>query len=120
MDKEPIQHAPLINHALHDAVFAVSVIALIVALFIFYRRRHEITGDMREYWRFVCFGLVFYTISEYSDLYTPGLTSSLGGHNYLTEQTLVVALVFLFIAIHRMVGKFSNIPENAGTSTPTP
>jgi len=49
------------------------------------------------------FGLFFYTVSEFSDLFTPGLRASLGMHNYFTEFALLTGLSLIFLALRRMV-----------------
>jgi len=103
MGVEPLQNVPLINLALHWAVLLLSLVAMIFAGAIWLRVRKN-KADMSVFtWKLVFLGLIFYTISEYSDLYTPGLKASLGVHNYFTEGTLLVGVAFIFIAIKRLI-----------------
>lgn len=102
MKVEPLQYAPLINHLSHAAVFGLSLIALVIA-FVYWRRsvKEQRPTEMVE--KLIFFGMLFYAISEYSDLYTSGLKASLGVHNYFTELALLTGVALLFIAIRRLV-----------------
>ncbi len=103
MEVEPLQVVPTLNLLLHWAVFLVSFAAMVFAGILWHRYRKSGRTQMLFTWKLIFFGLLFYTISEYSDLYTPGLKASLGMHNYFTEGAMLVATALLFIAVKRLV-----------------
>lgn len=94
--------APVINLVFHGAVFTLALVTFIAAVLGWYVR-HKRGEQVGEYWKMFVFGLFFYTVSEFSDLFTPGLRASLGMHNYFTELALLIALAFIFIAMRRIV-----------------
>ncbi len=105
---EPLQDVPFINLALHWLVFSVSLLAFIASAYYYARiKRHRpqtnVAHPAEQYSLYIMLGLLFYTISEYSDLYTPGLLASLGMHNYFTELSLLIGMVFIIIAVRRMI-----------------
>lgn len=93
---------PIANILIHNAVFWLSFIAFIVSVIAWYKMRGS-GKPIEEYWTMFVFGLFFYTISEFSDLFTPGLRASLGMHNYFTELALLVGLAFIFIGMRRLI-----------------
>lgn len=103
MGVEPLQDVPLLNLVLHWSVFLLSFVAMVIAGRIWWKYRKTGNSGMLFTWKLLFFGFIFYTISEYSDLYTPGLKASLGMHNYFTESAMLVATTFLFIAIKRLI-----------------
>lgn len=103
MGVEPLQDVPTLNLALHWAVFIFSFVAMVFAGAVWYKYRKTGRTEMLFTWKLLFLGLIFYTISEYSDIYTPGLKASLGMHNYFTEGAMLVATAFLFIAAKRLV-----------------
>lgn len=112
---EPLQDVPLLNLVLHWAVFILSTSACVASILIWRRERTQAHPQLLEAWKLVAFGLFFYAVSEYSDLYTPGLKASLGVHNYFTEGTLLVGIVFIFIAIRRLVVHLEATDTSAAT-----
>lgn len=103
MGVEPLQDVPTLNLVLHWAVFLFSFVAMVFAGTVWYRYRKAGRIEMLFTWKLLFFGLIFYTISEYSDIYTPGLKASLGMHNYFTEGAMLVAVALISIAIKRLV-----------------
>lgn len=95
--------APLLNVLFHGAVFLLSFGALIGAWIVWRKQSAKADGASNEYWKMFVLGLLFYTVSEFSDLFTPSLRASLGMHNYFTEFALLVGLAFMFIAMRRLV-----------------
>jgi len=94
--------APILNLFAHWAVFLLAFFTFIAATVVWYRRKKQ--GQLIEVaWKMFVFGLFFYTVSEVSDLLTPGLRASLGMHNYFTEFALLVGLTFIFIALRNMI-----------------
>jgi hypothetical protein len=108
MGVEPLQVVPFVNLMLHWAVFGISLIAMLFAGIIWLRVRRNKADVTVFSWKLVFFGLIFYSVSEYSDLYTPGLKASLGVHNYFTEGTLLVGVALIFIAIKRLIENSSS------------
>lgn len=94
--------APLLNLLVHGAVFFFALFAFIAAAVVWYTR-HRRKEQIGEAWQMFVFGLFFYTVSEFSDIFTPGLKASLGMHNYFTEFALLVGLSLIFLALRRMV-----------------
>lgn len=108
---EPLQVVPYLNLFLHWSVFLLSIVACIASTLIWRSRRAHAQKHLLETWKLVAFGLFFYAISEYSDLFTPGLKASLGVHNYFTEGTLLVGVIFIFIAIRRLAIHLESQPQ---------
>lgn len=105
MEIEPLQQVPLFNLILHWSVLLLGATAFVVSAVIWVRSKRQNLAEAAGYWKLITFGLFFFTLSEYSDLFTPGLKASLGVHNYLTEQLLFVGVIFFFIAIRRLITK---------------
>ncbi|OHA65220.1 MAG: hypothetical protein A2672_01910 [Candidatus Wildermuthbacteria bacterium RIFCSPHIGHO2_01_FULL_49_22b] len=94
--------APLLNLLVHGAVFFLVLSTFIAAAVVWYTGKVK-ARHMGGVWRMFIFGLFFYTVSEFSDLFTPGLRASLGMHNYFTEFALLTGLSLIFLALRRMV-----------------
>lgn len=96
------ESTPVINLIFHNAVFLLSILAFFGAV-LAWRKRKASRNQTGEYWMMFTYGLFFYAVSEFSDLFTPGLRASLGMHNYFTELSLLVGLAFIFIGIRRLI-----------------
>lgn len=97
-----MQEAPTINIILHLIVFSVSLIATILGLGLWYNRTINHLA-VSTYWRISIVGILFYTISEFSDIFAPGLKASVGMHNLATEMTLLIGLALIFITLYRFM-----------------
>jgi len=93
---------PLINVIFHIAVFLVSLVAFLIGIGLWYNRKINHLG-VSHYWRIFMVGILFYTIAEFSDIFTPGLTASLGVHNLITEMTLLIGLSLIFVSLYQFL-----------------
>jgi hypothetical protein len=93
---------PTINIILHMGVFLVALIAFVIGLGLWYNRSINHLG-VSHYWRIFIAGVFFYAVSEFSDIFTPGLTASLGVHNLITEMTLLVGLSLIFVSLYQFL-----------------
>jgi hypothetical protein len=97
-----MQEAPIINIILHSAVFGLSIIAGFFGLGLWYNRTINHLA-VSTYWRIFIIGIIFYAVSEFADIFTPGLTASIGMHNLTTEMTLLIGLALIFTTLHRFL-----------------
>mgnify|MGYP001597375273 CR=1 FL=1 len=93
---------PLINIIFHVSVFLVSLIAFLIGIGLWYNRNINHLG-VSHYWRIFITGVFFYALAEFADIFTPGLTASLGVHNLITEMTLLVGLSLIFVSLYRFL-----------------
>lgn len=93
---------PLINIILHMSVFLTALIAFLIGIGLWYNRNINHLG-VSQYWRIFITGVLFYALSEFADIFTPGLTASLGVHNLITEMTLLVGLSLMFVSLFQFL-----------------
>jgi len=96
---------PLINIVFHVSVFLLSLTAVFIGVGLWYNRTLNHLG-VSSYWRIFMIGIVFYTISEFVDIFTPGLNASLGVHNLITEMTLLAGLSLIFVSLHQFLSDY--------------
>lgn len=101
-----MQDPPAINIIFHLAVFLLSLFAAFFGMGLWYNR-HINHLAVSTYWRVFIVGVLFYAISEFSDIFTPGLMASIGMHNLTTEMTLMVGLALIFVALHRFMHDYT-------------
>ncbi len=93
---------PLLNIIFHVSVFLVAFVAFLLGLGLWYNRSINHLG-VSHYWRIFITGVFFYALAEFSDIFTPGLTASLGVHNLITEMTLLVGLALIFVSLYQFM-----------------
>lgn len=93
---------PLINIVLHLSVFLMSLTAFVIGIGLWYNRTINHLG-VSTYWRTFMMGVFFYALSEFADIFTPGLHASLGVFNLVTEMTLLVGLSLIFVALYQFI-----------------
>ncbi len=96
------QTPPLVNILLHTSVFLVALVSFFTGLGLWYNRRLNNLG-VSQYWRIFILGVLFYSIAEFADIFTPGLFASLGVHNLITEMTLLIGLSLIFVSLYRFL-----------------
>lgn len=97
---------PIINIIFHVAVFITGIVAVFIGIGLWYNRTLNHLA-ISLYWRIFMAGIIFYTISEFVDIFTPGLRASLGVQNYLVESTLVVGLALIFVSLFRFMRDYT-------------
>jgi hypothetical protein len=110
---------PLINIIFHLAVFLTSLVAFIVGIGLWYNRKINHLG-VSQYWRTFIVGVLFYTIAEFADIFTPGLHASLGVHNLITEMTLLVGLSLIFVSLYQFLKDYIGHKASEAESSKTP
>lgn len=102
---------PILNLIVHIAVFTLSLIATFFGLGLWYNRSINHLA-VSTYWRVFISGILFYAISEFSDIFTPGLKASIGMHNLITEMTLLIGLALIFVALYRFMIDYTQQKKN--------
>ncbi len=100
------QTPPLVNTILHAAVFLTALVSFFIGLGLWYNRTINHLG-VSHYWRIFITGVLFYAISEFADIFTPGLMASLGVHNLITEMMLLVGLSLILISLYRFLQDYA-------------